>query len=206
MHKDYLKEREQWIQQRGSTAAREANPSLPGPVVPTLTDEDTSLFPSNYIGSLAVYFSPWIDLCSPDPHIASLSRQVLNLEAAYANFCGVRTIIIPGPRQDDSSRGIAQYARAIREALHVANRANIIIHMPMYREPGLEEKAETLSSIFNPQDEPAAEPEKEIDLFSAWDSWNTIRSVCTYSMRLFVGRSMFSPFWSVTDVFGHMLT
>jgi protein arginine N-methyltransferase 5 len=71
--------------------------------------------------------------------------------------------------------------------MHVANRANIIIHMPMYREPGLEEKAETLSSIFNPGDAPEAEPKKEIDLFSAWDSWNTIRSVCNYSMRLFVG-------------------
>ncbi|KAK4120766.1 Skb1 methyltransferase [Parathielavia appendiculata] len=184
--RSHHKEREQWSQQRGLTATQLVNPSLPGPVVPTLTDKDTSLFPSNYIGSLAVYFSPWIDLCSPDPHISSVSRQVLNLEAAYANFCGARTIIVPGPRQDDSSRGIAQYARAIREAMHVANRANIIIHMPMYREPGLEEKVETLSSIFIPNNGPEAEARKEIDLFSAWDSWNTIRSVCNYSMRLFI--------------------
>ncbi|SPQ27418.1 a0500d45-dec7-454a-906a-68302402b5f8 [Thermothielavioides terrestris] len=186
LHRDYLREREEWVQQRGLTASQQANPSLPGPVVPTLTDEDTSLFPSNYIGSLAAYASPWIDLCSPDPHVSSLSRQVLNLEAAYANFCGARTIIVPGPRQDDSSRGIAQYARAIREALNVANRANIIIHMPMYREPGLEEKAETLSTIFGPENGPEAGAKKEIDLFSAWDSWNTIRSMCNYSMRLFV--------------------
>ncbi|KAK4239275.1 hypothetical protein C8A03DRAFT_32689 [Achaetomium macrosporum] len=186
LHRDYLKEREQWSQERGLTTSQQANTSLPGPVVPTLTDEDTSLFPSNHIGSLAAYSSPWIDLCSPDPFISSISRQVLNLEAAYANFCGARTIIVPGPRGDDSSRGLAQYARAVREALHVANRANIIIHMPMYREPGLEEKAETLASIFNPQSTPEAEAEKEIDLFSAWDSWNTIRSICNYSARLFV--------------------
>lgn len=161
---------------------------MPGPVVPTLTDKDTPLFPGNYVSSLVAYSSPWIDLCSPDPHISSISRQVLNIEAAYAHFCGARTIVVPGPRQDGSSRAIVQYARAIQEALNVANRATIIIHMPMYREPGLEEKAETLSSIFGSGKEAQAETKKEIDLFSAWDSWNTIRSVCNYSMRLFVGR------------------
>ncbi len=187
LYERHLKDQENWARQRTDIDAQDAhlNPSLPGPVVPTLTDKDTLLTPSPYVGSLAIYFSPWIDLCSDDPAIASISRQVLNLEAAYANFCGARTVVIPGPRKDGSSRGIAQYARAIREALQVANRANIIIHMPMYREPGLEEKAE----IFAKKDgQEATAVEKEIDLFSAWDSWNTIRSVCNYSMRLFVGR------------------
>lgn len=177
LYKAYLEERAQWDQ---------PNASLPGPVVPTLTDEDTLLSPSNYIGSLVLYASPWIDLCSVDPHISSISRQVLNLEAAYANFCGARTIIIPGPREDSSGRDIAQYARAIREVMHVAGRANVIIHMPMYREPGLGEKIKTLSSIFGPDGGPK-EDAGAIDLFSAWDSWHTIRSVCNYSMRLFVG-------------------
>ncbi|KAL2149528.1 hypothetical protein VTH82DRAFT_8179 [Thermothelomyces myriococcoides] len=186
LYRDYLQERERWTQQGELAVGDGANPSLPVPVVSTLTDEDTSVYPSNYIGSLALYSSPWIDLCSSDPHIASISRQVLNLEAAYANFCGARTIVIPGPRRDDSSRGIAQYARAIREVLHVASRANIIIHLPMYREPGLEEKVETLSSTFGPESGAGPNAKKEIDLFSTWDSWNTIRSVCCYSMRLFV--------------------
>ncbi|KAL2257879.1 hypothetical protein VTK26DRAFT_9057 [Humicola hyalothermophila] len=186
LYKDHLKEREQWRQQRGLTANQQANPSLPGPVVPTLTDKDTSLFPSNYIGALVTYASPWIDLCSSDPHISSISRQVLNLEAAYANFCGARTLVVPGPRQDESGRAIAQYARAIQEALRVASRVNIIIHMPMYREPGLEEKAETLTSILKPEHD-AQTSNEEIDIFTTWDSWHTIRSVCNYSMRLFVG-------------------
>ena len=197
-HEKYLEERELWVKQRLLIDAPRAdlNQSLPGPVIPTLTDNDTLLGPSPYIGGLAIYFSPWIDLCSDDPYISSISRQVLNLEAAYANFCGARTIVVPGPRKD-SSRGIAQYARAIREALQVANRANLIIHMPMYREPGLEEKSKTLTDIFGHNDgaEAAAEKAKEIDLFGAWDSWNTIRSVCNYSMRLFVGRFGVVPLW-----------
>jgi protein arginine N-methyltransferase 5 len=156
--------------------------------VPALTDKDTTLFPSNYVGSLIGYTSPWIDLCSSDPVISSISRQALNLEIAYANFCGVRSIIVPGPRSDESGQAVAQYARGIHEALRVATRANIIVHMPMYREPGLEEKVELLSTTLGATAAEKKEASGEIDLFSAWDSWHTIRTVCTYSMRLFVGK------------------
>ncbi len=167
--------------------AEKKNPSFPAPTITTLTDEDTSLFPSSYVSSVLAYSSPWIDLCSDDPVVANLSRQVLNLEVAYANFCGVRSIIIPGPREDHKGSQIAQYARAIQEAFQVASRVNLIIHMPMYREPGLEEKQETLSGPSQPAVE--ADPEEDIDLYSAWDSWHTIRTVCEYNMRLFVGES-----------------
>ncbi|GJD01565.1 arginine N-methyltransferase skb1 [Colletotrichum higginsianum] len=97
------------------------------------------------------YASPWIDLASTDPVVASVSRQVLNLEIAYANFCGVRSIIVPGPRRDASrdggNQGIAQYGRAVLEAMNIASRLNFIIHVPMYREPGLEETVELLSTL-----------------------------------------------------------
>ena len=165
------------------------NASLPNPVVPALTNKDTSLLPSGYVGSLVAYASPWIDLGSSDPAIASISRQALNLEVAYANFCGARSIIITGPRRDGHSREIARVSRAIQETLLVATRANIIVHMPMYREPGLEEQAKPLSSVFHKQpDENNPSSETEIELFSAWDTWHSIRSVCNYSVRLFVGK------------------
>ena len=164
------------------TETERANPSLPGPIVPTLTDEDTTLFPSSYVGALVAYSSPWIDLASENPLVANLSRQILNLEVAYANFCGVRSVIIPGPRSD-SAKLVTQYARAIQEAFEVAPRVNFITHMPMYREPGLEETEERLGG----QNGSLDENENEIDIFSAWDSWHTIRSVCNYTARLFVG-------------------
>ncbi|KAK4226996.1 PRMT5 arginine-N-methyltransferase-domain-containing protein [Podospora fimiseda] len=186
LYKEFLQEQEEWLEKRGITAGQRANPSMPGPIVPTLTDLDTSLYPSQIIGSLITYASPWIDLCSSNPHISSISRQVLNLEVAYANFCGARTIVIPGPRSDGSGPGVAQYARAIQEALQQVSRANLIIHLPMYREPGLEEKAETLSSIFNTDTTAEQDPSKDIDIFTSWDSWHTIRTVCEYSSRLFL--------------------
>jgi type II protein arginine methyltransferase len=160
------------------------NPSLPGPIITTLTPDDTGLFPSTYVSAVVAYASPWTDLCSENPLVANLSRQILNLEVAYANFCGCRSIIVPGPRDDSSARGIAQYARAIQEVLLVASRVSIIIHLPMYREPGLEETEEPIGG----QNGHVNGKDAEIDIFSAWDSWHTIRSVCSYNARLFVGR------------------
>ncbi|KAI0469351.1 methyltransferase-like protein [Xylaria cf. heliscus] len=158
------------------------------PIVTPLTPEDTTLFPEVYTSGFVGYASPWIDLCSSNHVIASISRQVLNLEVDYANFCGVRSIIVPGPRQDSaqagSGQGIAQYARAIREALLIGTRVNLIIHLPMYREPGLEEKVDQLSISDEPEDKPQSP--KEIDIFTAWDSWHTIRTACDYDARLFI--------------------
>lgn len=162
----------------------------PDPIVPPLTMEDTTLFPGTYIGGLIAYSSPWIDLGSSNHVVASISRQVLNLEVSYANFCGVRSIIIPGPRQDSvttsNGQGVAQYARAIQEAFLLGTRVNLIIHVPMYREPGLEEQVPLLSA--SEHSEPQADGVQEVDLFSSWDSWHSIRSVCEYDSRLFVGQ------------------
>lgn len=162
----------------------------PDPIVPPLTTEDTTLFPSTYTSGLIAYSSPWIDLCSPNPVISSISRQTLNLEVSYANFCGVRSIIIPGPRHDSvragNGQGIAQYARAIQEALLIGTRVNFIIHLPMYREPGLEETVDLLASPKAGGKD--AENDEKIDIFSTWDSWHVIRSTCEYDTRLFVGK------------------
>lgn len=160
------------------------------PIVTPLTPEDTALFPEVYTSGFIGYASPWIDLCSPNHVIASVSRQVFNLEVDYANFCGIRSIIVPGPRQDSAQagngRGIAQYARAIQEALLIGTRVNFVIHLPMYREPGLEEKVAQLSISKEAEDSPLSA--KEIDIFTSWDSWHVIRTVCDYSARLLVGK------------------
>ncbi|OAA57476.1 protein methyltransferase [Niveomyces insectorum RCEF 264] len=168
-----------------------ANPSFPLPTIPALTDDDTTLFPGFCTSALIAYSSPWIDLYSSDPLVANLSRQVLNLEVAYASFCGVRGIIVPGPRADADGKRVAQYGRAIREALQVAGRVSLVVHLPMYREPGLEEKTETTLSgpdAYAATDKAAAS--EEIDIYSCWDTWHSIRSICDYSPRLSVAIRM----------------
>lgn len=60
--------------------------------------------------------------------------------------------------------------------------------MPMYREPGIDGGVETLSSLNSvPETPPAA---KEIDIYTAWDSWHNVRSACNYNLRLFVGKDI----------------
>lgn len=186
LYKTHLKE----AAGSGLPDKKKTNPSLPSPIVSTLTNEDTSLGPCPYIGNVLACCSPWIDLGSSDPTIASISRQVLNLEVAFANWCGVKSVVVSGPRNDGDGRAIAQYARAIQETFDVASRVNIIIHISMYREPGLEEEAALLSTELLGFEDGAADAGEsaEVDLFGAWDTWHTIRSACHYSNRLYAGR------------------
>lgn len=181
----------QITQQRDSE--NQGHAQLPtDPIVPPLTPKDTALFPSLVVNTYIAYISPWIDLCSSNPTIANISRQVLNLEVAYANFCGVRSIVVPGPKRDGSGnggyQGISQYGRALQEAMAIGSRLSFLVHIPMYREPGLEEKtSETLSHLAGTPEDSAEKAEAHIDVYSTWDSWHAIRTVCDYNPQLFVG-------------------
>lgn len=151
---------------------------------------------------MVAYTAPWIDLCSKNPVVSCVSRQVLNIEIAYANFVGVRTVIIPGPTVDNdtsgNSRAIAQYSRAINEALNVAPRLAIVIHMPMYREPGLDEDCTKLSDLEETMQGPEDSDDSpaQVELYGVWDAWHQIRTIAKYPARLGVGR--FQPyFWNL---------
>jgi protein arginine N-methyltransferase 5 len=162
----------------------------PDPIVPPLTPQDTSVFPSAAVNTYTGFISPWLDLGSPNPVIASVSRQVLNLEINYASFCGIRLLVLPGPERDGSSReenqSLAQYSRAVQEALAIGGNMSFVIHVPMYREPCVNSTVPTLSSLI-PQIN-TAKADSEVDLYAAWASWNHVRNVCNYSLRLFVGK------------------
>ncbi|KAM3533478.1 hypothetical protein MY4038_003264 [Beauveria bassiana] len=158
------------------------------PIIPPLTPDDTGLFPSQAVNTYTGCISPWIDLASPNPIIASISRQVLNLEINYASFCGLRIVMIPPPERDGSrgtgNSGLAQYARAVQEALTIGANMSFAVQMPMYREPGIDGGIETLSSLNPVSNTPPVS--NKIDLFTAWDSWHNVRSVCNYNLRLFL--------------------
>ncbi|KAJ9602780.1 hypothetical protein H2200_012560 [Cladophialophora chaetospira] len=159
--------------------------------VTPLNPADTPLSPDESIGQLIGVTSPWVDLGSPDPIIADVSRQVLQLELAYAAFCGVTYALIPGPRlrgQGASDSGIAQYARALVDALSQGPYMQLYIWFPMIDHS--EEQPEQIGDLapfarpqFLNQDE--AEP-KRLDLFGAWEAWDMIRSICKYPSRLCV--------------------
>lgn len=113
---------------------RNSSINLPIPTIPSLSPVDTTLAPGDTISHLLAVVSPWIDLCSPDPAIYGVSRQVLELEVAYAAFCGIGNIILPSPKLHYGKlhgEGVTQYGYAVQEALKIAQYIQLSIMLPM---------------------------------------------------------------------------
>lgn len=173
----------------------ESPDQIPFPLIPPLKPSDTLLAPSDSISQLVVFTSPWIDLASPDPLIAYVSRQVLNLEIAYAAFCGVVNVVIRGPRLHHGPKsqwGITQYSRAIQEALSLGVYLHVHIHLPMVdnTQDDLDEEIGSLAPFARESFIKGSLTNKSrpTDEFGTWDAWNVIRSVCVYNSRLSIGK------------------
>ncbi|KAG9813702.1 protein arginine N-methyltransferase HSL7, partial [Aureobasidium melanogenum] len=165
------------------SASPNAN-AVPYPLVAPLTPEDTNLVPDEYISTMICCTSTWIDLASPDPVIAHVSRQVFNHEVAYAAFCGVNNIMIQGPNLETSSV-ISQYARAIWHSLEVGPYINLQILLPM--QPTESKAAEDgLSLAGRARDSFKTLKSIASDALWSWDTWDLIRSTCKYHPRLTV--------------------
>lgn len=165
------------------------------PTVSALTMNDTDLTPDEMTSHLLAMVSPWIDLCSPDPVIYNISRQVLHLEIAYAAFCGVTNVIIPGPSLHHGNihgDGVVQYAYAMQEILDIGMYVQVHVRLPMIDDPAANDgyvgdslRSRVRSDYVNSE---AHGPKPKADIFGSWDAWNIVRSACNYNIRLFVGK------------------
>ncbi|KAL4887505.1 PRMT5 arginine-N-methyltransferase-domain-containing protein [Aspergillus karnatakaensis] len=164
-------------------------------VVPQLGPSDTHLTPNEAMSQLVGVTSSWIDLCSPDPLIADISRQVFMLEVAYAAFCGIGYLLIPGPKLHHGgmhSDGVIYYARAIQDAISLGPYIQYHIWLNMVDNHDLD--SDEMGDLA-----PLAREEfldrhgalsLEVDLFGTWDAWDAIRRTCKYHARLFVALSL----------------
>ena len=130
--------------------------ALAVPVIPSLSALDTNLAPDEMVSQLLGVISPWIDLCSPDPVIFNLSCQVMEMEVAYAAFCGIGNLILPCPKLHygkSHGEGVAQYAHAMKQALEIGSFIQISITMPMMDNPHdvIEETKGSLSLQARPE-------------------------------------------------------
>lgn len=171
------------VDQSTSSNPHIASPPLITPLMPI----DTDLTPELGHLSLVAATSAWIDLASPDPLIANISRQVFSLEIAYAAFCGVNSIVVFGPTPEGNA---LQFARAIIEALSIGPYLQLSIVLPMHGEAEINVDGH-LAELARPEylDQTLPDEEPPLNLFSSWDVWNTIRSACNYNTRLTVGTS-----------------
>ena len=185
--------------------------------IPPLSSEDTDLAPDDCMNSVVGVTSSWIDLCSPDPLISDISRQVLSLEIEYAAFCGISFVVVPGPNLHHGAlhgEGVMYYARAVQEILSAAPYLQVHIWLPMVDAPDLEiteigdlapfTRAEYLDQTQQ------VKPSANVNILGTWDAWNVIRSECKYHSRLFVGKThkirfVLSIFITVTNPFAKTL-
>ena len=177
------------------------------PDVPPLTDLDTDIEPGETTSSLLAFTSPWIDLCSPDPLISGISKQILHLEVAYAAFCGIDLVFVQGPKlyhrdpltqRDLVTSNIVEYARVIQECFEIGPRLHISIILQTSDDKRQDAEDE---KILKTREEFLEEVEEErpekTDELGTWDAWNTIRTLCKYHSRLFVGKIQCESFPSV---------
>lgn len=169
----------------------------PSIVVKPLEPADTLLTPDDSISSIVGLTSSWIDLGSPDPIIADVSRQVLSLELAYAAFCGVSYVIVHGPRTHKSA-DVAAYARAVLDGLNQGPYMQLYIWTRTH--PGSQDSRELVGDlasfarreyIVSHESDEGCESD-----FRTWQDWDTVRSLCKYSTRLHLGTQGFSAFVS----------
>ena len=163
----------------------DSSQTQPLPLIPALDNLDTPLGPNDIISQLVIFSSSWVDLSSPDPVIAHLSRQVFHLEIAYAGFCGATNVVVPGPRLTHGQSGVSQYARAIKEAITVASYIQFHIQLPMdgTRSDTNNDDIGDLAS-FARSEYAASNGENHVHPWNSWDAWNIIRSMCKYHSRL----------------------
>ncbi|KAK5165384.1 uncharacterized protein LTR77_008913 [Saxophila tyrrhenica] len=156
---------------------------LPLPLIPPLTPQDSTLTPDDSNSLRVAVVSPWIDLGSSDPVIAHISRQVLNLEVAYAAFCGVSNVLVYAPTEEADAVG---YGRAVQEALGLGPYVQLHVLLPMSGELETDYPyGEHLSELAAPPDFDADEDDSTAkDEYDVWATWDTIRSLCSYSQKL----------------------
>ena len=176
--------------------------------IPPLSPVDTYLTPDECMSQIVGVTSSWTDLCSPDPTIAGVSQEILKLEVAYAAFCGISYLLIPGPRLRRSSLhdgSLSRYARAMLDALSAGPYIQIQIWLPMIDHPeNITEEIGDLAPFARSHlgTDDGDETKKKLDLFGTWTAWDVIRSMCKYHSRLCIGKqcqdSLFSHIFNRT--------
>lgn len=162
-------------------------------IISQLSPLDTPLTPDQSTSQIIATTSAWIDLGSPDPVIADLSRQILKLELTYAAFCGITYVLISAPRLRCGSSGdigLVQYARTILDALSHGPYMQIHIWMSMIEHAESDgDMIGDLAAFARPEYQEEEDHEaRKVDVFGTWATWNVIRSLCKYHSRLCVGK------------------
>ncbi|KAG7829763.1 hypothetical protein KL920_002622 [Ogataea angusta] len=149
--------------------------AVPGELnVPFPRSNEVNIFTGPHTGTTIGMLSPWIELGANDPLINEFSLQVLSNEIAYAQFLGVRKLLLAPPKDLNH---LAVFTNSLNSILHKFSDMEISISLPICEDPQTNPTTGELIPIIDP--------------LSTWDMWNTIRIHCNYHRNLTV--SLASP-------------
>ncbi|KAJ3830210.1 shk1 kinase-binding protein 1 [Lentinula raphanica] len=162
--------------------------------------------------NVTAIISEWLELDAEEDGIRYDAEIALQQELAYASYLNIHTAILPAPRNRDH---ISSYARTVKACLSSAPYMNLAIRLPVY-DTSILEPTIALSPSGSPSSfktpsapstprlvvsgsdttliklSPSAAPlEAHID--AAWETWDLIRSICDYNIRLTLALDLTPP-------------
>ncbi|KAJ3983947.1 shk1 kinase-binding protein 1 [Lentinula detonsa] len=161
--------------------------------------------------NVTAIISEWLELDAEEDGIRYDAEIALQQELAYASYLNIHTAILPAPRNRDH---VSSYARTVRACLSSAPYMNLAIRLPVYDSSLLEPTlivSPSSSSSFQSSSAPSTprlvvsgsadslnEPSPsstslEAHIDAAWETWDLIRSICDYNIRLALALDLTPP-------------
>ncbi|KAJ4476233.1 PRMT5 arginine-N-methyltransferase-domain-containing protein, partial [Lentinula aciculospora] len=157
---------------------------------PCFEREEVTITELDEAENVTAIVSEWLELDAEEDGIRYDAEIALQQELAYASYLNIHTAILPAPRNRDR---ISSYARTVRACLSSSPYMNLAIRLPVY-DTSILEPAVTVplspSSLNRPSSSQAL-LESHID--AAWETWDLIRSICDYNIRLALALDLTPP-------------
>lgn len=158
---------------------------------------------------VTVLASPWLELDSEDEGVRLDSELALRQEISYAAYLGLKHIVLPAPSSDPARRiFLHDYARAVRACLQsigsdapaAGMHLKVSVHLPISSPHILAtmlKQAHTAPGGIPAV--PAAAYLRTNDNW-AWETWETLQTLCGYDPRLHVALDLSMPLPPATSI------
>ncbi|WFD45353.1 type II protein arginine methyltransferase [Malassezia psittaci] len=170
---------------------------------PTFFPDELNLTSAADARKSIVLLSPWIELDSVDEGVRWDAELAIKQELSYAVYLGATHVVLPPPSSDPSRRKhLANYARVVHTLLtgtqedgfRVPSTLKLSIHLPVSSPYILSSMLmrQATKARARSQRMPAAAYLRTNDNW-AWETWESIQTLCGYHPQLHVGLDLSVP-------------
>ena len=176
---------------------------------PSFQRAEVNITRASDVDGATVLLSPWLELDSEDEGVRLDSELALRQEISYAAYLGVEHVVLPAPSSEpERKRFLPDYARAVRACLQgvagdapaAGTRLHVSIRLPISSPHILAtmlKRAKRTSGGVPAV--PAAAYLRTNDNW-AWETWESIQTLCGYDPRLHVALDLSMPLPPATSI------